>query len=203
MDKKAHWENIFQTKDTTIVSWYQAVPATSINLIQKTGLSANSAIIEIGSGDSFLVDHLIEKGYTDISLLDISENALETIRKRLGEKSNSVTFVATDINNFSTDKRFNIWHDRAVFHFLTEKKDIENYVKIATKSVIRKGFLIIGTFSDKGPDSCSGLTIEKYSESKLTAAFSAGFSKLECFTENHNTPSGGIQNFLFCIFQRK
>lgn len=202
-ERKAHWENVFETKDTTKVGWYQSVPKTSLRLIEELNLSKSAKIIEIGSGDSLLCDHLLNKGYSDISLLDISEKALETIKKRLGEKAKTVTFLATDVTKLSSSAEFSLWHDRAVFHFLTSKKDINNYVNTASEKLVPGGYLILGTFSDNGPEMCSGLPVHQYSEKQLTVTFSANFKKINCFTENHTTPSGENQNFLFCLFQRK
>jgi 2-polyprenyl-3-methyl-5-hydroxy-6-metoxy-1,4-benzoquinol methylase len=201
-ERKAHWENVFQTKDTTKVSWHQPVPDTSIKLIDKLNLSKSAKIIEVGSGDSFLGDVLLEKGYSAITLLDISEKALQTVQERLGEKAQTIKFLAADITEFSSSETYDLWHDRAVFHFLSDVNDINKYVNIVSKKLILGGHLILGTFSNNGPDMCSDLNVQQYSEEEITKTFSQHFKKIECFTENHHTPSGGIQNFLFCIFQR-
>lgn len=203
MNRKTHWENVFETKDTAKVSWYQRVPETSIKLIEKLNLPKSAKIIEVGSGDSYLGDSLLELGFSKITLLDISEKALKIVEDRLKNKNSFVKFIATDVTDFSPYDRFDIWHDRAVFHFLVEKSDIQKYVKIVAESVVTEGFLIISTFSNNGPDMCSGLKVKQYSETKMTEVFSEYFNKIECFTENHLTPSGGSQNFLFCVFQRK
>lgn len=201
-ERKKHWETVFQTKDTTKVSWYQPVPETSLNLIDKLKLPKTARIIEVGSGDSFLGDFLLEKGYSNITLLDISEKALETIKKRLSAKAEKITFLAGDVTNFSTSENYDLWHDRAVFHFLTEGKDIRGYVKNVSEKLVSGGYLIVGTFSNNGPEMCSGLQIQKYSETEITETFGNGFNKIECFTENHQTPSGSNQNFLFCVFKK-
>ena len=202
-ERKAHWENVFETKDTTKVGWYQPVPTTSLRLIEELNLANSAKIIEVGSGNSFLADTLIEKGYSEITLLDISEKALQTIKERLGEKAKTIAFFAADVTNFSTPEEFSLWHDRAVFHFLTNKEDIKKYVRIVSEKLIPGGYLILGTFSNNGPEMCSGLPVQQYSEEELTVTFSENFKKINCFTENHITPSGGSQNFLFCVFQRK
>ena len=201
-ERKKHWENVFETKDTTKVSWYQPVPETSLNLIEKLNLPKTVRIIEIGSGDSFLADFLLEKGFSEITLLDISEKALDTIKKRLGKKAGAITFLASDATDFSSALKFDIWHDRAVFHFLTDANDIQKYLKNVSDKLVPSGYLILGTFSNNGPDMCSGLKVQQYGENKLTEIFSDGFQKVECFTQNHVTPSGSSQNFLFCIFQK-
>jgi trans-aconitate methyltransferase len=149
-----------------------------------------------------LPDFLLEKGFTDITLVDISEEALEAAKNRLGEKSKQITWLAADVANFTPPKKYDLWHDRAVFHFLLDEKDVQNYVKTASENIVQGGFLIISTFSNNGPDECSGLKVQQYSEKELTKKFNKTFKKLECFAENHITPSGGRQNFLFCVFQK-
>ena len=201
-ERKKHWETVFETKNTSKVSWYQPFPETSLNLIEKLKLPKTARIIEVGSGDSFLGDFLIEKGYSEITLLDISEKALKTIKSRLAEKAINIDFLAEDVTDFSTKKQFDLWHDRAVFHFLTNENDVLKYVKNVTEKLFSGGYLILGTFSIEGPDMCSGLKVQQYSEKLLTDTFSPGFRKIECLTENHQTPSGSSQNFLFCVFQK-
>ena len=200
--RKAHWENVYQTKDVTKVNWYQPVPETSLRLIEKLNMPASSKIIDIGSGNSNLSDYLLEKGYSEITLVDISEESLENAKKRLGNKSKQIEFLTADVASFTPSKKYDLWHDRAVFHFLTDEKDTQNYVNTASESISTGGYLIIGTFSNNGPDECSGLQVQQYSEKEMTSTFNTTFRKIECFTENHKTPSGGSQNFLFCIFQK-
>ena len=200
--RKEHWENVFITKDTSKVSWHQSVPETSLAVIDKLNLAKDAKIIEVGSGDSYLGDHLLVRDYKNITLLDISEKALQTIRERMGHTASEVEFLAKDITEWSAAGEFDLWHDRAVFHFLTDKSDINGYVQNAASSVVEGGYLIMGTFSDNGPDMCSGLKVQQYNEEQLTHTFFPFFKKVECFRENHTTPSGGVQNFLFCIFKR-
>lgn len=201
-DKKAHWEHIFETKDTSKVSWHQPVPKTSLLLIENLDLTPKSKIIEVGSGDSFLADFLLEKDY-EITLLDISEKALSTIKKRLGKSADKLHFWADDVLNIKPEQKFDVWHDRAVFHFLTNLDDVLNYVEKVTASVKPGGYFILSTFSQNGPEMCSGLKIQQYSETKLEKLFSDYFKKIDCFMEDHITPSGGRQNFIFCVFKRK
>lgn len=201
-ERKAHWENVFETKGTNKVSWYQSVPETSLRLIKKLNISKTSKIIEVGCGDSFLGDILLEKEFSDITLLDISEKALETIKNRLNTKAKALTFLATDVTEFSSSKKYDLWHDRAVFHFLTDENDRNKYVTNVSDKLVSGGYLVLGTFSKNGPKVCSGLQVQQYSEKEITDIFSSNFKKIECFTENHQTPSGGSQNFLFSIFQR-
>ena len=201
IDRKTHWENVYLTKNPDQVSWTQTIPKTSLDLIFSLQPKKDAEIIDIGGGDGTLVDHLLEAGFENITVLDISKKALEKAQERLGERANKVTWVVSDITTFKPTKRFDIWHDRAVFHFLTDENDIDRYLK--TVNVALKGHLIIGAFSDKGPEKCSGLTIRQYSEASITKTFNDNFKKLTCFMEDHITPFDTKQNFLFCTFKRK
>ncbi|MDQ6531043.1 class I SAM-dependent methyltransferase [Flavobacterium sp. LHD-85] len=203
MGRKEHWENVFSTKKENEVSWYQINPETSIKAILKSNLPKNAKIIDIGGGDSYLIDKLIDLGYTNLYLLDISEKAIDRIKNRLNEKSRYVTFIVSDILEFTTDESFDFWHDRASFHFLTSIEEIEKYKAIAEKYTNANANLFMGTFSESGPLKCSGLEITQYSESKLDKVFSDAFRKMECFTENHQTPFETVQNFIFCHFKKK
>lgn len=202
-ERKKHWENIFATKDTTKVSWYEPVPETSIELINELPLTKNAKIIEVGSGDSFLADALLEKGFSNIFLLDISLFALNQIKKRLAGSLKDSNFFEQDILHFQTDKLFDLWHDRAVFHFIRSEAEKQQYHTLASKHIKKGGYLIVQTFSENGPEECSGLQIEKYSEHKLIELFSAYFSPVKCFSRDHTTPSGSRQNFQICLFQKK
>jgi len=201
--RKEHWENVFQTKDTSGVSWYQRVPETSLKLIEELKLPKSSPIIEIGSGDSFLGDHLLAQGYSAISLLDISDRAFEIVKARLVDDAKKITFISADVINFKSKLKYKLWHDRAVFHFLTDKDDISKYLQNATDYIESGGYMIIGTFSKDGPNLCSDLEVQQYSEKEITDRFKKDFALIKCFYENHVTPSGSKQNFLFCIFKRK
>ncbi len=202
-DKKQHWENVFATKQETEVSWYQQKPQTSINFFIENNISREAKIIDIGGGDSYLIDNLLEMGYTNLFLLDISENAIERIKNRLGAKSEKVTFIVSDILNFQPETTFDVWHDRASFHFLTSEKEIAIYKKLVSESVNSNGFLFMGTFSESGPLKCSGLEISQYSESKFETIFNNDFKRIKCFEENHQTPFDTTQNFIFCSFKKK
>lgn len=202
-NKKEHWEKVFTTKKENEVSWYQQKPTVSINFFINNQIPKDAKIIDIGGGDSYLIDNLLDLGYTNLYLLDISENAINRIKTRLGEKSSTVTFIISDILDFNPNFTFDVWHDRASFHFLTEKKDISIYKNLATNSISKDGYLFIGTFSENGPTKCSGLEISQYSEAKCEITFGDSFEKKECFTENHQTPFDTIQNFIFCVFKKK
>ena len=200
---KQHWENIYQTKDTVHdVSWYQNVPKTSIDLILSTGIGINGNIIDVGGGDSRLVDKLLELGFKNISVLDISAQALQKAKMRLGKKAELITWIEADVLEFDTESHFDIWHDRAAFHFLIKKEDIAHYVKIAGKFIKQGGYLIISTFSVNGPKKCSGLEISQYSEDSIKKTFQKDFSHIRSFEEIHTTPFNTKQNFLFNLFKR-
>ncbi|WP_224482894.1 class I SAM-dependent methyltransferase [Robertkochia aurantiaca] len=199
-ERKEHWEEVFQTKDTTRVSWYEALPEKSMALIENTGIAKNASILDVGGGDSRLVDHLINKGYTDITLLDISETALKRVRERLGDK---ITYLRADSSEFTTEKRFMVWHDRASFHFLTDDDAITAYRDGATAHILPGGYLILGTFGVNGPEKCSGLTIRRYGPEQLFSLFQENFSPLSEEVVKHQTPSGSLQEFTFVVMKRK
>ena len=196
-----HWEKIYQTKQPDEVSWTQEVPKTSLDFIHSFKLHKSAAIIDVGGGDSKLVDYLLDEGFENITVLDISEKALERVRNRLGEKSRKVKWVVSDVTAFKTTETYDVWHDRATFHFLTTASQINKYLETA-RNVI-KGYLTIGTFSDKGPKKCSGLDVKQYNEEQLELQLSNGFKKVKCILEDHMTPFNTFQNFLFCSFKRK
>ena len=201
LDSRKHWETVYETKNPDQVSWTQENPKTSLEFIHSFGLKKTAKIIDIGGGDSKLVDYLLDAGFENISVLDISATALEKAKKRLGEKANKINWIASDITKFKPNMTFDIWHDRATFHFLTTPDQIKKYMSIARKSV--NGFLTIGTFSQDGPKKCSGLEIKQYNEQQLTSELKNGFNKVKCVTEDHLTPFSTKQNFLFCSFKRK
>ena len=201
LDRENHWETVYETKRKDQVSWTQEIPKTSLDFINSFGLKKTAKIIDIGGGDSTLVDFLLTEGFENITVLDISMKALERAKNRLGEKANKVDWIVCDITEFEPNTTYDVWHDRATFHFLTKTKQINKYLKTARKSV--NGFLTIGTFSQNGPEKCSGLEIKQYNEKNLTSELKDGFIKIKCVTEDHLTPFNTKQNFLFCSFKRK
>lgn len=200
--KKQHWENVFATKQETEVSWYEQKPETSINFFIQNDIPKDSKIIDIGGGDSYLIDNLLELGYENLFLLDISDNAIERIKNRLGSNSEKVTFIVSDILDFQPEITFDVWHDRASFHFLSSKNDIAIYKNSVSNAVAKNGFLFMGTFSKSGPLKCSGLEITQYSEAKFETIFGNDFDKINCVEKTHQTPFETIQNFIFCTFKR-
>ncbi|EJL69408.1 class I SAM-dependent methyltransferase [Chryseobacterium populi] len=200
LTNKKHWETIYETKNPDQVSWTQEKPETSLNFIRSSGFGKEARIIDVGGGDSNLVDFLLEEGYQNITVLDISENALRKAQKRLGVKADKVTWIVADITEFEPEESYDIWHDRAVFHFLTTPEQVSKYVNLVEKRV--KGFIILGTFSKKGPVKCSGLDIQQYDEESITGLFKASFEKIQCFTEDHITPFNTVQNFIYCCLKK-
>ena len=202
-DKKQHWENIYSTKELNEVSWYQPVPETSLNFIKELNIPSDAKIIDMGGGDSFLVDHLLDLGYSNITILDISEAALNRAKKRLGDKSSLVKWIISDASKFSPTEKYDVWHDRAAFHFLTSEEDLQNYIASLDKGLNEKGKVIIGTFSLEGPTKCSGIEIKQYSEESLIHRFSTLLTKIDSKIVNHPTPFDTVQNFVFCTFHKK
>lgn len=200
---KDHWEKIYNTKEERNFSWFQPYPNTSIDFIKLFNLPKNSRIVDIGGGDSHLVDALIELSYTNIYVLDISEKAIDRARHRLGNKSAMVQWIVSDVTEFESEVQFDFWHDRAAFHFLTSEDQISKYLGIVQQSLSPNGYLVLGTFSEKGPEKCSGLEIKQYSETSMSALFEKDFTRIKCIEENHSTPFNTLQNFVFCSFQKQ
>ena len=200
MDNKKHWENIYQKKEIDGVSWYQKVPIESLQLIKKYSISNSDKIIDIGCGKSFLADNLLELNYTDISLVDISSNALKEVKDRLQNKS--LNFIETDILNFNSNDKYDIWHDRAVFHFITDREGIKKYISLCNEYINKEGVLIIGTFAEDGPLKCSGLEIKRYSVDQISGLFKETFELVESFKMLHKTPFDTEQSFSFCVLRK-
>ncbi len=199
--RKQHWDTVYTTKQPNEVSWTQEMPKTSLDFIHSYKLQKSASIIDVGGGDSKLVDYLLEEGFEDLTVLDISDKALDRAKARLGDKANKVKWIASDITDFKPEVKYDVWHDRATFHFLTTSEQIVTYLNTARNAI--NGYLTIGTFSDKGPKKCSGLEIKQYTEPELETQLSNGFEKIRCITEDHVTPFNTIQNFLFCSFRRQ
>lgn len=181
------------------MSWTQDVPQTSLDLIEGFGLPGSAGVIDVGGGDSRLVDCLLDKGYTDITVLDISAKAVERAQRRLGNRADQVTWIVSDVVEFRPERTYDLWHDRATFHFLTDDNQVDAYVTTVRAAV--SGYLAMATFSTEGPERCSGLDVRRYSEGVLVQRFSSGFTKIRCLTEDHATPFGTRQQFLYCGFK--
>ena len=197
---KKHWENVYQNKTPEQVSWTQKFPKTSLDLIAQFDIDLSSKIIDVGGGDSHLVDFLIDEGYENISVLDISSKAIERAKDRLAAKGQNIHWIISNILDFMPETKYDVWHDRAAFHFLTSKKDIESYVKIVSQFA---NHIVLGTFSKNGPLKCSGLPISQYNAEDLQALLKSDFELVSSHYEDHTTPFDTQQNFLFCSFRRK
>jgi len=200
---REHWENVYRTKNEDEVSWFQPYPKTSVGFLELFNLPLSANIIDIGGGDSHFADALLDKGYRNIWVLDISAQAIEKAKKRLGEKADRVHWVVSDITDFTPPVRFDFWHDRAAFHFLTTEEKINKYVTIAGNGIRRGGYLVLGTFSEQGPKKCSGLDIKQYSAASLSSRFEDSFERVKCIEDDHTTPFQTVQHFLFCSFKKK
>ena len=196
-----HWEKVHSRRPPEEMSWYQASPVRSLELIHRIGLARTAPIVDIGAGASLLVDRLLEEGFGDLTIVDVAESALDRVRERLGPKAGAVTLLAADVTRLSVDRRFALWHDRAVFHFLTDPDDRAAYVRCLQRSVEPGGSVIIATFSPDGPPKCSGLEIVRYDRSSLGAALGSGFELVESEDEAHLTPGGQVQHFLWARFR--
>jgi SAM-dependent methyltransferase len=199
-DRKTHWRNIYQEKSPLDVSWYQKEPTLSLELIRSTQVSSYEAIIDVGGGASVLVDRLCKEGFTNLAVLDISENALASAKKRLGDPGKSIDWIEADITQFDAPHQFSLWHDRAVFHFLTDQFDRKSYVKTLKHALRSGGHLIIATFAIGGPEKCSGLEIVQYDSEKLIAELGEDFEWVEERNEVHITPANKEQKFTYFRF---
>lgn len=202
MNNKQHWEKVYNAKQFNEVSWYQPIPKVSLDFIREFEVAKTAAIIDVGGGDSYFVDHLLDNGYNNITVLDISETAINRAKKRLGKKADLVNWVVSDITAFVPDRQFDFWHDRATFHFLTTEEQINKYLAIVSKAITASGRFVVGAFSETGPSICSGLPVKQYSETALTSLIKKWFQKIKCIQKDHITPFNTIQNFLYCSFKK-
>ena len=196
---KQHWEKVYQTKEPHELSWTQENPKTSLEFINSFHLPKSASIIDIGGGDSHLAECLLEEGYTDITVLDISAASLEKAKQRLGNKAEKIKWIVCDIKDFVPNRKYDLWHDRATFHFLTTEEEIRSYLTIVRNNT--KGYLVVATSSQSGPKKCSGLPIKQYSDDQLANIFMEGFQKIRCVNVDHITPFQTKQNFTFCSFR--
>lgn len=203
MQSKGHWNNVYSSKPTDGVSWYQEHAASSLRLIQQTGVSSSAEIIDVGGGASTLVDDLIKQGFTHLSVLDLSAAALAATKQRLGRHANEVKWIEGDITEVQLPSlSYDVWHDRAVFHFLTDEAERAAYVEAVLKCVKPGGFVIVATFSEDGPTQCSGLPVRRYTADELHDEFGAPFELLRHEKEEHHTPFGTTQNFVYCFCRK-
>lgn len=201
-DRKHHWDHVYSTKAETGVSWYQDEPRLSFELIGAVAPAEGGRIIDVGGGASVLVDRLLDLPFGEIAVLDISETALGKAKARLGERAERVRWVVADVTEVPEPGTFDVWHDRAVFHFLTDPDDRRSYVELARKTVPEGGYLVIATFADDGPTQCSDLDVCRYNARSLASELGEGFSLVREARETHTTPGGSSQAFVYVVFKR-
>ena len=200
MKNQARWDTVYRTKAPDAVSWYRPHLERSLELIQAVVPDFSASIIDVGGGESTLVDDLLAKGYRDVSVLDISQAAIEVAKKRTGQLAHSVAWLTADITRVALPKRrYDLWHDRAVFHFLTRAEDRAAYVRQVVQAMKPGGFVIVATFGPEGPEKCSGLEVVRYDADSLHDEFGAAFTLVDSKTELHQTPFGTTQQFLYCL----
>jgi len=203
MNTKTHWEHIYETKAPTQVSWYQEHAQYSLQFIQNTNVPKTGHIIDIGGGASTLADDLLAAGFQNVSVLDVSEHALQLARQRVGSRAGEVNWIEADITQAELpEQAYDVWHDRAVFHFLTRAEDRQKYVEAVRHSVKQGGHVIVATFAPDGPDKCSGLEVVRYSPTSLHDEFGAGFELKDSTKETHHTPFGTEQKFIYCYCRK-
>lgn len=202
-DMKQYWEEIYEERATDEVSWYQSRPEMSLRMIEAARISVSDPIIDVGGGASRLVDHLVELGHTDLTVLDISRTALDRAKDRLGQAAKSVRWMEADITHLAPDRRYALWHDRAVFHFLTGRQDRARYLEALNRSVTPGGHVVIATFALDGPEQCSGLPVQRYSDELLQETLGGDYELVAKDRETHVTPAGKRQKFIFTLFRRK
>jgi arsenite methyltransferase len=199
--KQRHWENVYVTKDVNKVGWYQETPSMTLSLLEKIGSTSKDSIIDVGCGASKLADVLIDSGYRDITLLDFSVNALEIVKKRLGVTADLPVYCVTDVCTFRSEKLFDVWHDRTVFHFLQKDEEQQAYLETLHKSLSPEGHAIIGTFGIDGPDSCSTLPVRQYNEERMKNLVKESFDVIDVIQEMHITPGGSEQSYCYFILK--
>jgi ubiquinone/menaquinone biosynthesis C-methylase UbiE len=203
MQSKSHWENVYASKDITEVSWFQQHPELSLQFIEQTGVDKAGQIIDVGGGASTLVDDLLANGYDNVTVLDISGAALQAAQKRLGQLASKVTWLEASIIEVKLPENFyDVWHDRAVFHFLTRAEDRARYVEAVRLSVKTGGHVIVATFGLEGPLRCSGLDVVRYSPDSLHDEFGDSFEIVDTTSELHHTPFGAEQKFIYCYCRK-
>lgn len=200
--RRAHWDRVYGSKAVTEVSWYEPTPTKSLALIRSTGVRHSDPIIDVGGGASYLVDELLNAGFRDLTVLDVSAEVLQRLRDRLGARVASVSFLQEDVTAFRPVRRYAVWHDRAVFHFLVEREDRERYIEAMRHALRPNGHVIIATFGPAGPQRCSGLPVVRYEASALAGELGADFRLIDSSLAVHHTPWGTEQQFLYCRFDR-
>ena len=203
MGRKTHWERVYATESPHEVGWFQPQPTVSLRLIESAGVPLDAGIIDVGAGASTLVDELLERGYGDVSVLDVSRSGVQHIKRRLGERAEQVQWIEADVTGFHPERRWDLWHDRAVLHFLTDPADRLGYRRALEQGVAPGGHAIVATFGPEGPKRCSGLEVVRYSPATLSAELGDAFELREARGEDHLTPTGVVQHFIYCLLRRR
>ena len=204
MESKAHWEGVYNQKKPDEVSWFLESATTSLNLIHQIGLKQSDPIIDEGGGASRLVDDLLQQGSDNLTVLDLSGSALQAAQERLGARANGITWLEADITQpIPTSSKYQLWHDRAVFHFMTTPEQRAAYKNNLKTALSPTGYLIIATFAENGPEKCSGLSVQRYSVEDLSEELGSDFVLLKSCRESHKTPSGNTQEFIYCLYKRR
>lgn len=201
-DRRGHWEHVFEEKNEAEVSWYQERPATSLDFIARTGARPNAKIVDVGGGASRLVDGLLDAGYQDVAVLDIAAAALTTARERLAERADRVQWIVSDVTQWQPEATFDVWHDRAVFHFMVRPEDRDAYLRTMRRALKPGGHTIIASFASNGPEKCSGLPVQRYEPETLAKVLGDDFRRAESMHEEHVTPAGKVQAFQYTLFER-
>jgi SAM-dependent methyltransferase len=201
-DRRAHWDSVYRTKREDEVSWFQASPSLSLDLIHATGVERHASIIDVGGGASRLVDALSERGFANLNVLDVSEAAMKKTKARLGARATGVTWIVADVTKWEPSRTYDVWHDRAAFHFLTAPEDRAAYAQRVLRAVRPGGHVIIGTFALDGPERCSGLPVVRHDAESIGHVLGPSFELIETRRHDHQTPVGGSQKFQFSRFQR-
>ena len=201
-ERRKHWEGVYEERAPEQVSWHQDTPRSSLELVEHTGVGPDAAILDVGGGASRLVDHLLARGYRDLTVLDLSDAALGRAKERLGDAAVDVAWIRADVTRPELERHYDVWHDRAVFHFLVDVDDRARYGDVMRRAVPVGGHVIVATFAPDGPERCSGLPVVRYAPEGLRAALGPGLELVETWDEDHLTPAGKVQRFVFCRFAR-
>ena len=202
MSSREHWETVYRDRAPESLTWHQSEPVLSLSLIAASGVESDAAVVDVGGGSSRLVDHLLDRGYTNVTVLDVSFTALRYARERLADRADEATFIEGDVLEHRFDSTIGFWHDRAVFHFLTEPADQTKYMEQLNTNIASDGHVIIATFGPDGPEQCSGLRVQRYRPETLSQALGTSFEPVGFHTETHITPTGATQAFLYGHFRR-
>lgn len=198
-----HWEAVFTTKSELELSWYQSRPHQSLGLVERYAEDRELGVIDVGGGTSALVDGLLEAGYTNVTVLELTASAIDRVRGRLGAEAQRVTWINDDVTSAQLEGRYGLWHDRAVFHFLTSPEAKAGYLRTLSEVLVPGGYVVVSAFAADGPERCSGLPVVRYTSSSLLNEFGDEYELVESFLDGHQTPWGSIQSFVYCVFRRK